>query len=368
MPATIEQQIGLGFDILSYPCQGSTPGLIIETGDNLAARIESGYGAHILRLGESTVSLAAPEAAAYYQEITARRGRTPESMMLISDRAEHIDTALQLGMGVARIDEPGGVEEALGLLANPRAYTDQELYQHPLASALSYDEVNAALFKPGHINVVGFIGRTGAGKSTTINRLIENLNASGGEGSRFEIDSFFIRSRQERKAWLNEPGISESERAKRQRVINWWDLDLATATLDRIRSGEHVHMEGLYDMRQGGEKVGTLDIDPGSSGHTVFVEGTALLIPALRSALDSIVYFNTHDQTRAELLMQRNLADGYSPEESTARKALTDAAETNDHISKTLRVSEFMRGRLTVLDNTDRRNYLRLLPPYIPKI
>ncbi|HSW74689.1 MAG TPA: hypothetical protein VLG16_02345 [Candidatus Saccharimonadales bacterium] len=335
------------FDILSYPRAARTETIVVDT--NGLTNDASDYPQHPNVL---------------YGNLN---GVVPDQTMLLTSQEGSVQSALALGAGVSVVNDNKGVNKVLDLLLEPASQTDQPLYDRPLYSDFSYAEVAEALFKPGEINIVGFVGRTGAGKSTTITRLIDTLHENGGYGGLFQVDAFFIRSRKDRKAWLTDPGISETERTERKRVITWWDLGRAAATLDEIRKGEHVHMEGLYDMQQGGEMVGTLDIDPGAKGYTVFVEGTALLVPELSRSIGSFVYLNTHDHVRAQLLMQRNLRDGYTPDDSHQRKVLTDAAETNEHIAYNLREQRFKSGALTVLDNTHRGRTLRLMPPYIPQ-
>jgi uridine kinase len=312
---------------------------------------------------------AVPEAAAQYQTLAESAGQESGTSTLISDRLELRDEVLGLGMGMIYAPNLDAAHQSLGVMLDPGAHSDERFYANPLYSSLSYEDVINTLCPAGKINVVGFIGRTGAGKSTTINRLLDMLGEMDGRrGGKFELDSFFAKTRKERKAWLSEPCISDEERASRGNVSTWWDFDLALQTLDRIRAGEHVHLEGLYDMEQDGEKVGVMDIDPGSGGYTVFVEGTTLLMPVMCEAIDSFIYLNTHDQTRAQALFERNLRHGYTEQESRDRKKLTDAAETQDHISRELRVARFTKGRLSVLDNTDRGDHVKLLPPYIPQI
>lgn len=361
------------FDILSYPRHAVTDGIIVDVEGYNAGDIqhwdELAMSSTAIYLGTHAVSATVPDVASYYQSLSAETGHNPGNVMLVSDRLELQEPVLQLGMGMAHVTELGGVNESLGLLLDPKSTTDERFYEQPLYTNFSYEDVIRTLCRPGMINVVGFVGRTGAGKSTTINRLLGTLESMGGRGGKFELDSFFIKSREERKAWLSEPCISEEERAERGNVANWWNFDLALETLDKIRAGEHIRLKGLYDMEQGGEKVGVMDIDPGDSGYTVFVEGTTLLLPVMCEAIDSFIYLNTHDHARAEALMERNLRHGYTAEESRARKQLTDGAETHDHIARELRVARFVKRRLTVLDNTERGcNHLKLLPPYIPRI
>lgn len=291
-----------------------------------------------------------------------------ENLMVVIDNKDSADRALNMGMGVTQINHPDGVDRALRVMVDPRSETDVKVYdEYPLYTDLSYPQVSQLLYEPGQIQAVGFVGRTGAGKSTTIRRVMDSLNQNGGDSGMFQIDAFFKKSRAERKAWLNESGISDAERAERRRVANWWDLDFAADSLDRVRSGEHVHLEGMYDMEQGGEKVGVVDVNPNPSGYTVFVEGTALLLPQLSSVIDVFVCLNTHDAVRAQSLMERNLRHGYTEAESHARKALTDNAETGDHISQPLRFDRYQQQGLVVLDNTARGDSLTLLPPYIPQ-
>lgn len=344
------------FDILSYPKSASIEHILVD----LPETVPTPEHPSVRRLGR----------VAGTHEIVAH-GQSdidPNHTMLISNDRQVTETVLHAGMGAIHLANATPASEPLRLLLHPTDITDQPLYEHPLYTTLSHQEVAEALYQSGRIHVVGFVGRTGAGKSTAIRDLIPTLENSGGHGALFEIDSFFVRSRTARKAWLNEEGISDEERAERQSVLTWWDLDKAIGTLQEIKKGNHVKLDGLYDMQQGGEMVGTLDIAPNEEGFTVFVEGTALLVPEFRVAIDAFVYINTHDHIRTANLRSRNTRDGYTPEESAARKMLTDAAETNEHLAKQLRKERFSLGSLTVLDNSHTDNTLRLMPPYIPRI
>lgn len=342
------------FDILSYPRAAAIDQIVVDLPES------SPIPEHPLvrRVARTALS------GQLVEEIDGNSHHT----MLISDSKETVEAALLMGMGAIHVTEADQTAEPFDILLNPKAITDEPLYQHPLYTPFNLPELAETLYRPDEITVVGFVGRTGAGKSTTIRNLIPTLEDQGGHGTLFEIDAFFVRSRTERKAWLNEVGISDEERAKRQRVLTWWDLDRAIDTLQQIKNGEHIKLDGLYDMRRGGEMVGSMDINPNQDGFTVFVEGTALLIPEFRVAIDSYIYMNTHDHVRAAHLRQRNARDGYTPEESVVRKSLTDAAETNDHLAEDLRKQRFEAGSLTVLDNSHTDNQLRLMPPFIPRI
>lgn len=355
---------GQSFDVLSFPKAATEDTILIEVADHVLEGNESLLEhPRVTYLGKKVLDLAIQD----YGFVTSEVGVAPERTMIISDCHESAQSALSLGMGVAVASSAAGLRAAFDVLRKPTQSTERNLYAHSTYGDLTYHAVASALYKPGEVSVVGFVGRTGAGKSTTINRLVHALEEQGGHGGKFEIDAFFTRSRQERREWLNEPDMTDVERKERQRVVTWWDLGRAAQTLDRIKGGEHVQLSNLYDMQQGGEMVGTLDMDPSDQGYTIFVEGTALLVPELSKSIDSFVYLNTHDDIRGELLMQRNTDHGYTPEESRQRKALTDQAETNDHISRPLRFSHYGTGNLTVLDNTSRGETLRLLPPIIPQ-
>src|SRR5579859_376428 len=276
------------FDVLSYPRGAEITGTIVDV-DGEQDRV---VHPQIVYAGRLATSGAAGEAAAAYATMASDFGFGTEHTMLVTDRPGVAEAALQSGMGVVRVDDPAGVNKSLDLIVDPASQSKEAVYQTDQLRRMDLKEVAAALYTPGEITTVGFVGPTGAGKSTTIRRLLELMPDVDGDASLFEVDAFFRLSRADRKAWLNEPSISDEERADRQRVITWWDLGRATNTLDRIRGGEHVHLEGVYDMLRGGEMVGVLDIDPGTTGHTVFVEGTALLVPEFRNSLDKVVYLN----------------------------------------------------------------------------
>jgi uridine kinase len=355
----------LPFDVLSYPRDARITNILVDDGNQ---QLTDQLSPHVAVLGRRSLSASEPTAAAQYAAIAVGMGSMPERAMLVTDRPGIADEVLRHGMGAATVADADAAQRLLGILTQPQELTDDPLYAHPLYTDFSYTDITRMLARPGEIRTIGVVGRTGAGKSTAIRRLIDAAQNDGERAGLVEVDAFFKRSRADRKAWLNEPGISDEERTDRRRVLSWWDLGRTTDTLMRLRAGEHVRLEGLYDMRKGGEMVGTLDIDPGTAGCTVFVEGTALLAPEFDGAIDSYIYFNTHDAVREQQLMERNLRDGYTAEESRERKALTDAAETNDHIAQELRMRRFAAGSLAVLDNTNGGERLRLLPPYIPRI
>jgi uridine kinase len=358
------QQPTYSFDVLSYPRDSKEDAIVLDVSPESLEGDLARMLSTVDRIGRCATSSCEP---ADYAELAAKLDAKATSAVVIGDSEEQVRRAVAAGMGGILTRDSGGVRQAIDLLRSKPKDTIGGLYDAPLYTSLPYSEVTAALHRPDQIHTVGFIGRTGAGKSTTIDRLVHTLESQGGRSAKFEVDAFFSRSRKERRAWLNEPDISDEERAKRRRVTTWWDLGRAAETLGRIKQGEHVQLENLYDMQQGGEMVGTLDIDPGTRGFTVFVEGTALLIPELRDSIDTFVYFNTHDEVRAQFLMERNIRDGYTPEESHQRKRLTDKAETEDHIGESLRHLRYSTGNLAVLDNTERSNSLRLMPPFIPE-
>ncbi len=362
---TVQEQASLvPFDVLSYPRSAEISSVIVDVTRETTRSVHS----QALYLGRDAVRGADAEVASQYARIAEDIGYRADRTMLLTDRRGVAEASLRSGMGVIRVDEGAHVETPLELILNPSSQTDRDIYGDNKLTDMTLEQVAAALYRPGKITTVGFVGPTGAGKSTTIRRLLDLMPKVDGRAGLFEVDAFFKLSRADRKAWLNEPDISDAERAERQRVVTWWDLGKATDTLVRIRDGEHVQMEGLYDMRQGGEMVGTLDINPGNEGYTVFVEGTALLVPEFRDVLDEVVYLNTHDQVRTDNLRERNRRDGYTDDESRTRKQLTDAAEMGEHLSEDLRKTRFTDRGLIVLDNSNRTaNTLRLMPPYIPR-
>lgn len=347
------------FDILTYPKSGTTKAIVLDT-------LETPPRPELILPAESRTGLAAIALEGYFSQVT-QTNLLPSEVTLVSDKGMS-NELLELGMGGVEIHQPEGVTASVDLLTESTKHTSQALYEtFPLYSDLAYEQVAASLYEPDTVKIVGFVGRTGTGKSTTIRRIVTALSDMGGSGSLFKVDAFFKKSRAERKAWLNEEGISEEERAERQNVTKWWDHDAAASALHDLRDGQAVQLKGLYDRSHNGEKVGTMDIVPNPHGHVIFVDGTTLLLPEMRDAIDSFVYVNTHDSVRTKALEERNLANGYTVEESRQSKQLTDEAETEGHLQYSLRNDPRIKSQLIVLDNTHRGDTVKLMPPYIPK-
>lgn len=355
------------FDILSFPRGVSEQAIVLHIDERLVSvHSDILQQPRVAWLGSKALGRVVadiPEYAAHAQ----RFGGQLDTTMLITEEGRDTSEALAAGMGVSVVQSPQDLRTIFDTLRCPPHATTHNLYERPPYTDLDYSDLAGLLFKPGETQIVGLVGHTGAGKSTALGKLVAAIEAQGGYAGKLEVDGFFKHSRSERRAWLTEPDISEDERQRRQQVITWWDLDRAVQTIEQVRGGKAVHLEGLYDMQQGGEMVGRLDLTPGPAGYTVFVEGTALLVPGLSRVIDSFIYMNTHDHIRTKMLMERNTRDGYTPEQSRERKALTDAAEINGHMAHALRIAQFNTGKLTVLDNSRRAANLRLMPPFIPQ-
>ncbi len=181
-------------------------------------------------------------------------------------------------------------------------------------------------YTPNKVNIVGICGQAGAGKTNHITPLLMQAAKKNNIFSDIlGLDSFFILSSRERKAWLNEPSLSKEEKERRQNQINWWDFSKAELTLETITGGQTIHLTGIYNRSDGGELTGELRIDPPEEGMLLFFDGVAIV--QLKKLLKSILYVHTPSETRFNRLFPRDNGRRSKKDEAEKRFELTQKFE-----------------------------------------
>ena len=246
---------------------------------------------------------------AYFHRVADRLGVPAQNCVFVGDREKADGVAAEAGMGTVIVDGP---EEAIAVC-------------HALATATgSFDPVAAVrehLQSTGPA-LIGVTGYAGAGKTYTVEQALAACRAAGIEMHVLGLDAFFILSRADRKQWLAEvAGRDETEYARRANQMSWWNFDLAIESLGRLRAGQGLHLEGVYDRTNDGELTGTIDIP--TSCDAVFVEGVA--IAHLHAHLHALWMLHSEDAIRRGRIATR---DQKPTAEADARWELTQSFDT----------------------------------------
>lgn len=163
---------------------------------------------------------------------------------------------------------------------------------------------------------------------------------------RLGLDAFFRTSSRERKAWLEEEGIADEERARREDQDNWWDFERAEWALGILKSGQRLIMNNAYNRNDRGELTATVDIDPDSEeGLIVVFEGVG--VSHLSRMLDDLVFIAAHPNERRERLLGRD-----------ADKRVGDAAKNRFRITQRYEAEHFaaLGGKVNrVVENSSGR-------------
>ena len=293
--------------------------------------LSHGQLSHVTTIGKEQRGNLHKSDPASIETVANHLGISTANMMLFSDEnLPRLEPMISAGISIVSIGKAEGLAQAVHIILDPSAYQE-----------VSYEDVAHSLYTTGKIRVIGLTGRAGTGKSTIAQRLAKAVKNIGGKAEAIDLDSFFYMSSRERRAWVNESVISDEERRLRRNMTNWVNYTLVNETFARIHAGEHIHLEDMYSMALGGEKVGVLDFDPDPTGFTVILGGTALLDARLKSDLDTVVYINTHETVRRSAIWERDRLRGYSREAYEERFKLTQQSETEDCLSQTQRIQIF---------------------------
>lgn len=179
--------------------------------------------------------------------------------------------------------------------------------------------------KPGDIVIIGVTGQAGAGKTTMARVAQKATLALGLSCNTLSLDAFFKLSRRGRKAWLEEPGISSKERARRENQVSWWDFDWAASSLATLKANKPLELRNVYSRHDDGEQVGKITIKPHEAGGVILFDGVAILHV---SPVDEYLYLHALPEVRFNRLLAR---DGASRNGDAAlqRWRLTQSFERN---------------------------------------
>lgn len=301
---------------------------------------------------------------AFFGQIASELGADPRRMASIGNELDKDgDPAVEAGYGAAIISDPSQIGQVVAQLEQVSNYQPVDMR----ALALRH-------FVPGRNRVVGIVGRAGAGKTSVTQRLVQEMAALGTlncqkyNAHRIGLDSFFRQSSPDRAKWLGEEGLSQEERLRREDQANWWDFEKAAAVLRALRSGQPVHLEGVYDQNQKGEMVGVLDVQPAptAEGNVYYMEGVGVPELAAMGLLDELIYVNAHQSVRRGRVYDRDVLKR-GPQEAARRWMMTQRYENRTYAH----TSPLIAGLpVTVVDNSLGQKpedmTLRQLPQAVP--
>jgi uridine kinase len=153
--------------------------------------------------------------------------------------------------------------------------------------------------------VIGICGRAGAGKTTLMNKIKDDLKKEGIATVSYSGDWRFRLDSEGRKvmlagAWKN--GLEDYVRAMNQ--FSWWDFEKTYEDLKQLSIGKPVEIKNAYN-RENGKKdlqVNMTGLDHG----IIFFENAILGDLNLLGMFDKIVLVNTEDQTCFERLIKKD--------------------------------------------------------------
>jgi len=272
----------------------------------------------------------------FYWRVAENMGLSPKECLSVGDRVEADGIpALQAEMGAAIVSGPEGVKDLVNdyLMHNGGV----------LAKEFDLSDYLRQVYEPGKVKVIGLTGRAGAGKTTRAKEMAIISEEMGIPVVRLGLDTFFKTSSRARKAWLEEEGIPDEERARREDQDNWWDFERAKQALGVLKSRRRLVMNGVYNRNDRGELTATVDIDPDpEKGLIVVFEGVG--ISHLSDMLDDVLFIAAHPNERRDRLLGRD-----------ADKRVGDAAKKRFRITQTYEAKHFAAngGRVTrVLENS----------------
>lgn len=284
----------------------------------------------------------------FYWRVAENMGLSPKECLSVGDRVEADGIpALQAGMGAAIVFGPEGVKDLVNdyLMHNGGV----------LAKEFDLSDYLRQIYEPGKVKVIGLTGRAGAGKTTRAKEMAIIGDELGIPVVRLGLDAFFRSSSRERKAWLEQEGISDEEKARREDQDNWWDFERAKWALGTLKSGQRLIMNGVYNRNDKGEMTATVDVDPDpEKGLVVVFDGVG--VSHVSEMIDDLVFIAAHPNERRDRLLGRD-----------ADRRVGDAAKNRFRITQTYEAKHFATNgaRVTrVLENSS--GDLVEVPPAFP--
>lgn len=233
----------------------------------------------------------------FFRTIAESIDLPPEQCMSVGNEADNdAYPAILCGMGAAIVQGPSHISPAL-----------QSLTDGTFLTPLSFEDIRERFQRHDGPYILGIVGRAGAGKSTFARTLLhEHIDHSPNVHPHIiPLDAFFRLSSSERSTWLSAPDICDAERRLREDMSQWWDFERASYTLQRLRSGQPVHLDSVYNQEDGGRKTGTLHIEPTPNrGNLYIVDGVGT--PLLSPLLDGIIFVHAHEVTRRLRVYERD--------------------------------------------------------------
>jgi uridine kinase len=153
--------------------------------------------------------------------------------------------------------------------------------------------------------VVGIGGRAGSGKTTLVQKIVENLATAQIETVAYSGDWRFVLDSKERREWLHEKwraGMDAYLKAINQ--FSWWDFGAIFRDLVALQHGRAVRIPDAYDRRTG-TKAAEVTLQPIQRGIILYencILGDLETIPRL----DIIVLVNTPDQVCLERILRKD--------------------------------------------------------------
>lgn len=189
------------------------------------------------------------------------------------------------------------------------------------------EDVILNLWKEGDILIYALTGQAGGGKTTTADQVARNLQMHNLPATKLGLDTYFILSSKQRKAWLKEGEfISPEEGGRRRNQLTWWDFGKLQSDLENLCQGRALHLRNVYNRADSGELTGSLDIIPDpQKGLILILEGVAL---AHVEGVKERGYIHAPAPIRYERLQERDANRRMSEEEAWARFRLTQEFET----------------------------------------
>jgi len=148
--------------------------------------------------------------------------------------------------------------------------------------------------------IIGIDGLSGAGKTTLVNVLEEQVRALGRVPVVLHIDDFItprsVRYNDNYEEWYC------------YYVLQWRYDYLIEQVLAPLRAGEHVRTQvELYRNSQDDYVLADVEITPGA---ILLLEGVFLQRPELRSHLDHVIYLDVSQEVRLARLLKRDTGIG----------------------------------------------------------